>query len=185
MPMRTQPAIALTFLAFLAGCGGGGGNDTHTLTVTTAGPGGVGSSPSGIGCRAATCNGAFAIGAAVTLTAHPDAGASFSGWTGACSGAASTCTVTLSGDKQVGATFIGAGPGSHAVTVTVTGSGAVTSSPPGISCPTQCSANFAANTPVTLTAVSQCGSSFTAFSGDCTGSSCTLGLAADQNVTAA
>src|SRR3954471_14764526 len=46
--MRTQPAITLISFAFLAACGGGGGNPTHTLSVTAAGPGGVGSAPSGI-----------------------------------------------------------------------------------------------------------------------------------------
>ena len=181
--MRTHPAIALMSLAFFAGCGGG--SDTHTLSVTASGPGGVSSSPAGIGCQSATCNGAFNVGQSVTLTAKPSAGASFGGWTGACSGSSSTCVVAMSADKQVGASFVGAGAGTHTVTVTAAGSGAVTSSPPGISCPTQCTASFTANTAVTLTAVTQGGSTFSGWTGDCTGAAtCALALAGDQTVTA-
>src|SRR2546423_7327524 len=115
-----RAAISLTFLGFLAACGGGGGGNTHTLTVTAAGPGGVSSAPAGIGCRGNSCSNGFAVGTAVTLTAHPDAGASFAGWTGACSGVTSTCQVTMSANVTVGATFAGPGAGSHSVTVTVT-----------------------------------------------------------------
>jgi uncharacterized delta-60 repeat protein len=64
------------------------------------------------------------------------------------------------------------------------GSGSVTSSPSGIDCGATCSASFAAG-PVTLTATPSAGSSFTGWSGDCSGSgSCTLSMNADQTATA-
>ncbi len=44
----------------------------------------------------------------VVLTAAPGAGSTFGGWGGACSGTASTCTVTLAADTSVTATFAAA-----------------------------------------------------------------------------
>ncbi len=65
-----------------------------------------------------------------------------------------------------------------------TGSGTVVSSPVGIDCGTTCTADYAQNTLVTLTATAAAGSSFTGFSGDCTGSSCTVTMSAAHAVTA-
>jgi len=79
---------------------------THTLTVSKAGSGSgtVTSSPSGINCGA-TCSASFAAGTMVTLTAAADAGSTFTGWSGGgCSGTG-TCTVTMSADQAVTATF--------------------------------------------------------------------------------
>ena len=39
------------------------------------------------------------------LSVETDAGYTFTGWTGACSGTLTTCNLTLNGDKTVGATF--------------------------------------------------------------------------------
>jgi uncharacterized repeat protein (TIGR02543 family) len=41
----------------------------------------------------------------VTLSATPAAGYIFDGWSGACSGNSSTCTLTPSGDTGISATF--------------------------------------------------------------------------------
>ncbi len=81
------------------------GPTNRNLTVTRggAGSGTVSSAPAGISCGA-TCNASFPLGTAVTLTASPDTGASFSGWSGACSGTG-TCLVTMSADQAVTATF--------------------------------------------------------------------------------
>jgi hypothetical protein len=76
-----------------------------TLSVSKAGTGGgtVTSDVSGINCGA-TCASNFAFGAVVTLTAMPDAGSGFTGWSGACSGTG-TCQVTMSTALSVTATF--------------------------------------------------------------------------------
>jgi uncharacterized repeat protein (TIGR01451 family) len=77
----------------------------HSLTVTKAGTGSgmVTSSPAGIDCGA-TCSASFASGTTVTLTATPDAGSTFTGWSGACTGTG-PCTVTMDQDRAVTATF--------------------------------------------------------------------------------
>ncbi len=62
------------------------------------------SSPGGIACGAA-CTGTFARGSEVTLTAVADAGSTFAGWSGACSGSTATCRVTLSSAADATATF--------------------------------------------------------------------------------
>lgn len=89
----------------------GGPNGTETLTVTVTGPGTVTSNPPGINCRATsgTCVRDYPAGSTVSLTATPDNGATFDGWSGACGGTAQPCNVVMSTDRSVGATFTGAG----------------------------------------------------------------------------
>jgi Domain of unknown function DUF11/Divergent InlB B-repeat domain len=79
---------------------------TLALTHGGAGSGSITSSPAGIDCGT-TCSHGFAQGTSVTLTEAAAAGSLFAGWDGACksAGTASTCTVTLSGDAQVSASF--------------------------------------------------------------------------------
>lgn len=79
---------------------------TYQLTVTKSGTGNgtVSSSPSGINCGS-TCSANFNQGSTVTLTATPDSGSTFMGWSGGgCSGTGS-CTVNMSGNQTVTATF--------------------------------------------------------------------------------
>ena len=75
-----------------------------TLTVTTSGPGSVTSSPSGISCGA-TCVAGYQPGTTVTLAASAAAGATFSGWSGACAGLSPFCTVAMTAFRTVTATF--------------------------------------------------------------------------------
>jgi phospholipase C len=66
------------------------------------------------------------------------------------------------------------------------GSGTVTSSPAGINCPGTCSASFAPNTKVTLTATPAATYAFTGWSGACTGTgTCSLDITAATTVNAA
>ncbi len=69
------------------------------------------------------------------------------------------------------------------LTVTLAGSGNVTSSPSGINCPTTCTANFSSETTVTLTATPAIGFNFSGFSGACSGMTCQLTVSSGQNVT--
>jgi hypothetical protein len=73
-----------------------------------------------------------------------------------------------------------------ALTVSVTGTGAVTSSPSGIACPaTTCSADFGDATNVSLTATPVSGWQFSGWSGACSGSAgCTVTMTAAESVTA-
>ena len=66
-------------------------------------------SPSGIDCGS-TCFADYASGSIVTLSANPDAGSIFTGWSGAgCSGTG-LCALTMDAAKAVTATFELAGP---------------------------------------------------------------------------
>jgi hypothetical protein len=71
------------------------------------------------------------------------------------------------------------------VSLTGSGSGTVTSAPPGISCPGTCSNSFATSSTVTLSAAANAGSVFTAWSGACSGAgSCLVTMSSAQSVTA-
>lgn len=79
----------------------------YTLTINKAGTGTgtVTSSPAGIDCGG-DCSEVYGEGAQVTLTAVPDAGSVFNGWTGGgCSGTG-TCEITMNADTTVTAEFI-------------------------------------------------------------------------------
>ena len=79
----------------------------YSLTVTTEGDTGAGtvtSAPAGISCGS-TCSQEYATGTLVTLTAAVVGNDLFVGWSGACSGTAATCTVTMDAAKSVTATF--------------------------------------------------------------------------------
>ncbi len=75
----------------------------QVLTVTTSGAGTVTSNPSGINCGT-KCSGTYTTGTMVTLAAHPAAGHTFAGWSGACAGTGS-CVLTMNSNQTVNATF--------------------------------------------------------------------------------
>ena len=104
--------VGAVFTTTPSGGGGGGGGTTgggttgKTLTVKTAGGKGlVTSAPAGISCGK-TCAKSFATGTAVTLTAAPEAGFVFVNWTGACTGAQPTCTITMNANQATQAHFV-------------------------------------------------------------------------------
>ena len=76
-------------------------NFTVTVTKAGAGAGTVRSDSSGVDCGA-TCNGQYPQGSPVNLTATPDPGSVFAGWSGDCVGT-SPCSLTK--DATVTATF--------------------------------------------------------------------------------
>jgi len=72
----------------------------YTITVSKVGQGTV--TATGIACGQ-DCQGEFTKDTTATLTATPDAGYAFVGWSGACTGA--TCNVVMNAAKAVTATF--------------------------------------------------------------------------------
>ena len=153
-------------------------NDDETLTVSRTGSGDV--SGSGISCGA-DCTETYARGTEVTLTASPATGWTFTGWGGACAGTGS-CTVTMTQALAVTATF---SLQQHTLFVTRTGNGQGTVTALGINCGLDCSEAYTFGTMVTLTATTQPGSSFTGWSGACTGTdSCTVTMTQSRSVTA-
>ena len=164
--------------------------DTYRLTVSKQGQGQgtVTSSPSGIDCGP-TCDSQFSQfndAEVVTLTASAAQGSEFTGWSGACSGTA-PCQVTMNEARQVAATFQQEVPRTLTLSVTRpgTGQGTVTSSPAGIDCGSVCQAAFEEGTTVTLTATAVSGSTFTGWSGACSGTGpCQVTMSQAREVTA-
>jgi hypothetical protein len=83
-----------------------------TLTVSTIGTGsgtvvGISGTTQVIDCGngGTTCNQNLATGTAVTLTATPAAGSTFVNWTNCTTTSGTTCTLTVSNDVTVTATF--------------------------------------------------------------------------------
>ena len=159
---------------------------TESTAVVDEGPGTgtITSSPAGIDCGAGqtACAATFTAGSSVTLTATPDQFSAFTGWGGDCSGT-STCKVTMSAARSVKAIF------APLKTLTVSkpgnGLGSVTSVPAGINCGLTCSAQYAQGTSVTLTATAGADSTFTGWSGACSGTGqCTVQINADTGVNA-
>ena len=122
MTLTAAPAAGSTFAGWSGACTGTGscvvsmtqarsvtatfnvsGGGPFTLTVTTVGPGSVRSTPAGINCGT-DCTESYASGTSVTLTAKPGRGATFTGWSGACTGTGS-CVVSMTQAHTVTATF--------------------------------------------------------------------------------
>ena len=85
----------------------------YQLTLEVDGNGTVTSEPEGINCGD-DCTEDFDENTSVTLTATPDSGATFNGWSGACTGTL-PCVVTMDANRTVTATFEGDGTPDPAV----------------------------------------------------------------------
>jgi uncharacterized repeat protein (TIGR02543 family) len=138
----------------------------YSLTVNIVGSGSVSKSPDQT---------SYTPGTVVTLTATPAADWSFSGWSGDLTSNANPTTITMSSSKIVTATFT---QKQHALSVNIVGSGAVTKNPD--------QTTYAEGTVVTLTAAPAIGWSFSAWTGDLTGSAnpATITMTSDKIVTA-
>lgn len=198
-PWRAVLALPIFGVTVLSGCGSVRSNSPNdaseidtpsalaTLTVTKEGASGtVTSTPAGIDCGT-TCTVQLPRGTMVTLTAALDSGTSFDGWAGPCTGNTTTCSFLLDADTAVTASF---GVAMHTVSVVLAGNGTgkVTSSPGGISCPTTCSMMVAEGAQITLTATAlDASSQFLGWSdsGCASTSPCTLTVTANATISAA
>jgi hypothetical protein len=130
-----------------------------------------------------TCSGDFPQGGTLTLTATPDPGSIFSGWSGGgCTGTGPTCAVPVNGDTTLTAAF---SRKLASLTVHRFGHGTVRSLPAGITCSRRCNHRFVLG-PVTLTAKPSEGWRFARWQGACLGtkSVCRLVLLRPRTVTA-
>jgi uncharacterized repeat protein (TIGR02543 family) len=78
--------------------------DSFTLTVSRTGSGRVTSAPAGIDCGS-DCVQSYGRSTAVTLTASPDPGFQFDGWSQDCAGTNPIAPVVLDGDRTCHAAF--------------------------------------------------------------------------------
>jgi len=85
----------LAGVSFVPGAAAGAGT-TYKISLSKNGKGTVTANPSAS---------SYAPGTVVTLTATPDPGSPWMGWAGACSGTATTCTVTMNANLSVTANF--------------------------------------------------------------------------------
>src|SRR2546427_6426143 len=146
--------------------------DFFMLTVSVLGGGTVTSAPVGISCAGANngmCSARFLSGASVTLSPNTAPGWAFSiaGWGGDCAGSGGSAPLMMTQKRNCLVAF------APELTVSIAGSGTITSSPVGISCTSGnsgvCSTYFLFGTPVTLTAIPPSGWGFSRWTGDCTG----------------
>ena len=149
--MSAAKSVAATFTAL----------PKYTLTVVKSGTGTVTSDPAGIACGS-DCSEAYISGSTVALSASPETGSTFAGWSGACSGSGG-CTVTMSAAKSVSASFRLSTYPIAAVANPVAG-GTVTCTPNPVT-------HGASST---CTATPKTGYTLGGFSGACTGASCKL-----------
>jgi hypothetical protein len=147
------------------------------LTVSRLGTG-TGSVNGGpINCGS-TCSALVDDGTVSALSATATNGSIFTGWGGDCSGTGS-CSPIMTGDRSVTATFV-LPTDSFTLTVTLAGTGSVTSSPKGINCGKNCSKAFTVGTTVTLTAKPSKKHTFVGWTGACASSgaspTCTIDM---------
>lgn len=194
-----SPSIFSSFVSFVSGFfpitgyitpgpgPGGGLAQYYQLTVSVSGIGKV--TTTGIDCGGSWWTDCFesylaSSGASVTLTATAKGGSTFTGWSGACSGANPTCTITMNSAKTVTATFTGGTTKFLTVTKAGTGTGTVTSEGiAGIDCGADCTENYPTNEQITLTATQSPDSTFSIWSGACGPTDCTVNLNADKTAT--
>jgi len=154
-----------------------------TVTKSVTGAGTVTSSDGTINCGA-TCSANYDPGTSETLTAWSNSGYTFTGWLGGgCSGTG-TCTVSMTAATSVTATFA-TSVYNLAVTKSGTGSGTVTGSDGLVNCGSTCSVNYESGKSVTLAASANSGSTFSGWSGGCSGTgTCTATMTAAKSATA-
>src|SRR5581483_5576446 len=167
------------------------GDSTLTVNAPTDSSGGGGNVTGGdeidCGSDGGDCTWTDYTGSTFSVVEEPDPGYSFSGWGGACSGTASSCTVTMSDDQSITANFTQS-TNAPSLTVSVSGNGTVSGG--GIACTSAggsgCTATETAGADVTLTATPGAGTGFSGWGGACAGTAITCVVTMDgaKTVTA-
>jgi uncharacterized repeat protein (TIGR02543 family)/uncharacterized delta-60 repeat protein len=137
----------------------------YTLTIATGLGGTTNPSPG---------NYTYDSGTQVSITAIPDAGYRFSGWSGDFSGTTNPITITMNGDKLITANFIW----QYTLTVTA-GTGGTTDPVPG-------SYKYDTGTQASVKAIPNSGYRFGSWSGDASGTTnpVTVTMDSDKSITA-
>ncbi len=146
-----------------------GAGPQYTLTTNTTGNGSITLNPTG---------GTYPEDTVVTLTAVPDSGWQFDGWSGAVSGTTNPTTVTMDADKTVTATFSEIPVLEYTLTTSTVGNGSISLNPTG--------GTYLEGTVVTLTATADSGWQFDNWSGALSGSTnpTTITMDGNKSVTA-
>lgn len=134
----------------------------YTLNVTQSGQGLVTKSPN---------KSSYAPGEQVSVSAAPDSGWLFSGWTGDASGSTNPLVVTMDGNKSIEAVFVQ--DSNFVLNVSEVGQGTVTKTPD--------KASYAPGEQVALQAVPDSGWFFGGWSGDASGTQNPVVVTMDSN----
>lgn len=160
---------------------------TARVTVVATGSGTVTSAPAGIACGG-DCTEDFAANTAVSLSAVPASGYQFLGWSGSnsnCQGLGN-CSFVAAGDSTINAQFNALPVQTVPLSVSISGSGTVTTSSGAINCPGDCGESYTLGSMVTLKAVAATAYIFSGWSGGgCSGTGdCSVTLSAPRAVQA-
>jgi uncharacterized repeat protein (TIGR02543 family) len=157
-----------------------------TYQLTVARPAGGTVTGGGITCGTGgtICQVTAAANSSIGLTAAPQSGYTFAGWTGDCAGTTMSFTVVLSGPKSCGATFLasasvppttdGGLPLGPPYTLTIVRPSGGVVKGPGINCgtnPKSCELTEPVPMTIALQATPDSGYIFLDWTGDCSGSS--------------
>ncbi|MFO7691655.1 MAG: InlB B-repeat-containing protein, partial [Vicinamibacterales bacterium] len=153
---------------------------TFQLNVSPAPAGGT-VTGGGITCGVggSTCQVTYGSATAVTLTAAPASGYTFTGWGGTCTGTNASTAIQVDGIRTCTASFA-ATPTYQLNVSPVPAGGTVTGG--GITCGTggsTCQATYGSSTSVTLAAAPASGYTFTGWGGSCSGTSTSTTIQVD------
>ena len=167
-----------------------------TVSVTGAG-GGTVTATNGVACTASngagtgTCAASAMFGSTVTLTAQANAQSTFAGWSGACAGQSTACTVVMSqaqtvtasfARRQVQLTVIISGTGDAALAVNGAPLCARNSLQTGTA---TCVTNLDVGATASITSTMSGQTDFLGYAGDCIGTgACAVMMTAPRTVTA-
>jgi hypothetical protein len=144
----------------------------------------VTSSPTGIDCGS-SCSTKVLSKTKVTLIAIPAPGSVFAHWSGGTCSGTEPCERKINSARTVKAVFNVTGVRTLTIAMTGNGAGIVKSKAMGIECTESCSPSLAAGAKVNLTAIPAAGSTFSGWSGACSGTGiCKVQLLEAHSVTA-